>query len=111
MKKEDLLKFCRYYHGEKTAPKKITVSQNDTAFWETEKKWVELTCIGDDSLGNMLDEYLEAGLRDFSQTDDTPATLKAVLFNRYGYWLGGYGLKEDAKQFKTFYTKEYLKHV
>lgn len=109
MKNDNLLKFCRYYHGEKTVPNKIKVSQNDTAFWETEKKWVELTLDGDAVLGDILDEYLEAGLRDFAQTDDTPATLKAMLFNRYGYWLGGHGLHEDAAAFKKFYTAEYIK--
>lgn len=109
MKKEELLKFCRYYHGESAVPDRLKVSQNDTAFWETEKSWVERTLKNDESLGNMLDDYLEAGLREFAQTDNTPATLKAMLFNRYGYWLGGYGLLEDAAAFKQFYTSQYIK--
>lgn len=54
----------------------------------------------------MLDEYIAARLSEFEMQDDTPIALKALLFNRYGHWLGGYGLVEDAKSFKKFYLNE-----
>lgn len=57
----------------------------------------------------MLDEYISAGLSEFNMMDDTPITLKALLFNRYCHWCGGYGLIEDAKAFKKFYLNSYKK--
>lgn len=103
MEKKDFLPFCRYYKGEKECPKDTKAS-----FWEYEKKWIEFSIDKDDTLGDMLDEYIAAGLSEFEMRDGIPVTLKALLFNRYGHWLGGYGLIEDAKAFKKWYRDSYL---
>lgn len=115
MNEKELLPFCRYYKGGANNPYN-SKSQNKAMFWDYEKQWLEITIDaakhpeGQSAsiLKSALEDYLDAGLRDFEQMDDTPTTLKAILFNRYGYWLGGRGLIEDAKHFKEFYSKEYI---
>lgn len=98
MEKKDLLKFCRYYKGEDDeCPRNTKYS-----FWAYEKKWVELTCQKDDFLGHMLDEYIAYGLSGFEKSDDTPITLKSVLFNRFSHWHGC-----DTEGFKDYYRDEY----
>lgn len=108
MDKKDFLPFCRYYKGEKENPYK---SGNKALFWDYERVWIDLSVDKDEMLGNMLDEYIAAGLSEFEMRDGIPAALKALLFNRYGHWLGGYGLIEDAKGFKKFYLNEYKKEA
>ena len=108
MEKKDLLPFCRYYKGEKENPYQ---SGNKALFWDYERVWIDLSVDKDEMLGNMLDEYISAGLSEFEMQDDTPVALKALLFNRYGHWFGGYGLSEDAKGFKNFYLNEYKKEA
>lgn len=109
MEKKDYLPFCRYYKGEKENPYK---GGNKALFWEYERAWIDLSIDeNDNALGDMLDEYIAAGLSEFEIRDGIPATLKALLFNRYGHWLGGYGLIEDAKAFKKFYLNEYKKEA
>lgn len=44
---------------------------------------------------------------DFEKYDDTPITLKALLFNRFGYWFSG-GLMEMVDPFKKYY-QEYMR--
>lgn len=108
MEKKDYLPFCRYYKGEKENPYE---SGNKALFWDYEKKWIESSIDKDDALGNMLDEYIAAGLSEFEMQDDTPIALKSLLFNRYCHWNGGYGLSDDAKAFKKFYLNEYKKEA
>ena len=55
--------------------------------------------------GMQLDEYLRAGLRTFNMYDDTPVTLKAVLFNSF--------MQQDecmatAEDFKRWYDWFYI---
>ena len=95
--KKDYLNFCRYYKGEKECP-----GNKKASFWEYERKWVDLSMSKDDILGNMLDEYIAYGLGDFEKMDNTPITLKALLFNRYSHWMGC-----DTYGFKNWYRKEY----
>lgn len=103
-KNEQLLNACRYYKGESSNP---FTKGNKATFWEYEEKWIELTASNSAILANAIDEYIGAGLSDFEIGDDTPLSLKAMLFNRYCHWLGGYGLFEDAKNFREFYLKKY----
>lgn len=98
MDKKDLLKFCRYYKGEASIPKDTKAS-----FWEYEKKWVELMTDDNPLLDGMISVYISNGLRDFEQMDNTPITLKSLLFNRYSHWL-----REDAAGFKKWYKAEYI---
>lgn len=71
--------------------------------WEYEKKWVELMINDNPLLDGMISVYISNGLRDFEQMDNTPLTLKALLFNRYSHWL-----KEDADGFRRWYKTEYI---
>lgn len=108
--KEELIKFCRYFKGEAENPWKNCIK---ALFWEWEKKWVEFTLKvykGQQKmfLDRMLNEYIAVGLRTFNDTDDTPATLKALLFNRYLY-LNKLPMKEGVESFKDFYNKTYYK--
>ena len=69
-----------------------------------EKAWIDLTINAPFLIDNMLKEYnLLVG--ETTLIDDTPETLKAVLFNRYThghpYW--------TKPEFKTWYRVEYLK--
>ena len=108
MNEKDYLPFCRYYKGENKNPYE---KGNKSLFWQYEKTWIELSVNKDDKLGEMLDEYIDANLSEFEMYDNTPITLKALLFNRYCHWLGGYGLIQDAKAFKKFYLSDYKKEA
>ena len=109
MNKNDLTPFCRYYKGEKKNPFK---NGDNAVFWVYEMKWIEFTleaCQNKDTvLSTYIDEYIAAGLSQFEITDKVPATLKALLFNRYLHFTS-YSLKEGAEHFKTFYIKQYKK--
>lgn len=112
MDRKDLIKSCRYYRGETENPFR---SGDKSMFWDYERKWVELSIDGiahgensasSQTLGEMLDDYLTAGLAQFEMQDDTPATLKALLFNRYCYWNSG-SMLECVPGFKDFYKTRY----
>lgn len=75
MEKKDFLPFCRYYKGEKECPKDIKIS-----FWEYERAWIDLSVDKDEMLGNMLDEYIAAGLSEFEMRDGMP--LASRIFAR-----------------------------
>ena len=55
--------------------------------------------------GMQLEEYLRAGLRTFNMYDDTPLTLKAVLYNRFMQQAEGMATAED---FKRWYDRFYI---
>ena len=79
MNKDELLKFCHYYNGQKTNP----YTHSDKAMlWDYERKWVE-DMSKEPDFSDYLSDYMDVGLRDFSMFDDVPITLKAMLFNRY----------------------------
>lgn len=82
MEREDYLHFCRYYRGENDSPYKSGIKP---LLWDYERVWVEWSLNKDDSLGQMLTDYLRAGLRQFEVMDYTPVTLKALLYNRYDH--------------------------
>lgn len=102
MKKEDhdLLKFCRYYHGEKIC--KSTDKDVQTLF-NIEKMWVDRMSAEDVNFDTLLDEYITFGLTSFCETDDVPVTLKALLFNRFTQ----YNDRVDVDAFKAWYMKHY----
>ncbi len=106
MNKRDLVRLCRYYDGKDDSG---TLTGNDAMFYFYEQKWVQWNLMIQSGeadeiklFGEMLDDYNIAGLADFESRDDTPKTLKALLFNRYNHWCQGDGFKE-------FYLKEYRK--
>lgn len=110
MNKEDLLKFCRYYHGEKVNP--FDGKDREKALlWLYERTWIQelLTAAKNDKPSAMLSEYIDdyigVGLKDFAKFDDTPVTLKAMLFNRYAK--STYSMRDAVDGFKDFYQKYY----
>ena len=100
MTKNDLIKFCRYYHSEDVPPKKFDYRQQ--ALWHTEQKWVEMT-VSEMSFDTLLLRYIDAGLTHFNEKDDTPVTLKALLLNRFEQW-------NESDGFEDWYLNSYLKN-
>lgn len=111
MNLSDLIQHCRYYHGETENPFEGR-DQEAAMFWFYEQYWAKHTLAAlrsEDSpeaetLGMYIDDYLRFGLRTFNQADDTPVTLKAILFNRFAHWC-----QADAEAFKKFYLSRYLR--
>lgn len=95
---EDLLRYCRYYTGENECP-----SYKNALFWDYEKRWIELMIENNMLLNEMISVYISNSLKDFERTDNTPISLKSLLFNRYSHWL-----REDADGFKKWYKSEYI---
>lgn len=110
MDRNDCIKHCRYYTGSA----ENTFSGNESFFWFWEKKWVEFSEVAYSSnsdsepLHIMINEYIDAGLISFKQMDDTPVTLKALLFNRFCHHTD-LSLIDGAEAFKIFYVSEYTK--
>ena len=97
MNKEDLIKKCRYYNG--------STSNKDNFFSFYEKHWVETMLENPQSLDGNIREYQFFGLEDFNENDGVPIGIKAILFNRFMHWQGGYGTEES---FKDWYIRLYL---
>lgn len=99
MKREELLKQCKYYKGEENNPK-----GGNAMFADYEKDWVDLTLNNPKYIDSLLNEYfLLVGKT--AIIDDVPETLKAVLFNRYTHWHPYWNKAE----FILWYQAEYLK--
>lgn len=107
MKKEDYLPFCRYYKGEEINPYK-NKDQNKAMLWGYERFWIDMNLSdnGRRSLAEYIDDYSHAGLSMFEMQDDAPASLKALLFNRYCHYNSG-SMIECVEPFKEFYRKYY----
>lgn len=97
---EDLLKFCRYYHGEKECKLK---DDQERALWLYERAWVSSMSEEDETISRYLDEYIERDLTHFCETDNVPVTLKALLFNRYI----STSEMTDVDAFKKWYINNY----
>lgn len=100
----DLIKHCRYYKGEDDCPEDISKVGNGL-LWEYEQFWVIRDEFRDEK-GYNTTGYIYYGLKDFNADDGVPITLKALLFNRYCHWCGGYG--NDAEEFKEWYKNYFL---
>lgn len=105
MKKKDLIQFCRYYKGEKENP----FIGNKALFWDYEKIWIDYNFSehGRTLLSDYIDDYTRVGLSLFEMKDNTPASLKALLFFRFCYWKSA-SIIECVEPFKDFYNKEYI---
>lgn len=101
----NLILYCRYYKGEEDCLESIS-RDGDCSLWFYEQVWATQEEHRDETGGNTL-EYIHYGLKDFNADDGVPITLKALLFNRFCHWVGGYG--NDVEQFKEWYLEEYLK--
>ena len=93
-----LLKYCLYYKGEKECPK----DDKNSLFWWYEFDWIERMSKDNSDISNMLEYYIRVGLSTFQMFDNTPITLKALLFNRYSHWTMG-----DIDGFKEWYLTAY----
>lgn len=100
MEKDDLLKFCRYYHGEKSCKSN---DKDVQMIFNIERIWVDRMCDEDSNFNELLDEYITFGLTSLCETDDVPVTLKAILFNRFSQ----YNDRIDVDAFKAWYKKYY----
>lgn len=98
MDKEQLIKFCRFYKGEKECPYNDGQPQN---IWMLERFWVERNNGIQQLLNDNLDLYLQVGLANFRITDDTPIMLKSFLFNRFCME------RIDVNEFKDWYINVY----
>lgn len=105
--KKDYIKFCRYYKGEKDNPYK---GGYEALFWDYEKGWVEASLIKFEFLFEYISDYIGVGLRDFEKTDDTPLSLKALLFNRFCHWDSGSAV-DCVEPFMDFYLNVYIKNA
>lgn len=100
-KQEDaLLKLCRYYKGDKDCE---STDKDIETLCNVERMWVERMKTEDSDFDELLDEYITLGLTSFSETDDVPVTLKALLFNRFTQ----YNDRIDVEAFKKWYKKHY----
>lgn len=103
MPNNELIKFCRYYHGGDKNPYEGK-DQNKAMFWLYERHWLQEASQNTPDFSNELTEYLNLGLNDYRYDDGVPLTLKALLYNRYSHWMSA-----DVEAFKEFYENEYYK--
>ena len=94
------LNLCQYYKGQEHNP------DPQNRIWDYERFWVEMNISGNPDFSMQLEAYLIAGLRTFNMYDDTPITLKAVLFNRFMNQAEGMATPDD---FKLWYDQIYIK--
>lgn len=105
MANKELLKSCRYYHGEIENPFE-GVEQNKAMLWFYEQGWVKQAERGiSPASADMLREYEGYGLKSFKSGDGIPLSLKALLFNRYART--AYSQADAVEPFKAFYEKYY----
>lgn len=104
--KKDLIQFCRYYKGEEENPYKGK-DQNKAMLWGYEKAWISdnFSDNGKSILAEYIEDYASVGLALFEMHDDTPASLKALLFNRFAKT--SYSIIDAVEPFKKFYHQYY----
>ena len=98
-----LLHYTGYYKGEKQCPE----SCPHPNIWTYEKMWVEKEEERDENDGRVR-EYKQDVLPLYNEDDGIPLTLKALLYNRYSHWVGGYSLESDVRGFVKFLNQHYL---
>ena len=110
MTREELILDCRYYNGEDDVPESLP--EGKEIFWDYERVWVKWVLEGSDRVQKYIDYFTEQyDLPNLLPVDDgTPLGLKALLFNRYDYWVGFMGGSEEeyAQQFKDWYLGRYV---
>lgn len=99
MTEKDLLQFCRYYDG----TEREIQDRQIAALSAIEKMWIRFTLNEDEQLHRCLEDYRAFGMSEFEMFDDTPLSLKSLLFNRYN------NERTDIEGFKIWYKKFYSK--
>ncbi len=88
------MQMCKYFNGNNS-------DTSQFAFYE--HIWLENS--KEATLYNII-EYIHYGLMRFAEDDNTPLSLKAILFNRYCHWV-----RADVDGFKQWYNESYIKGV
>lgn len=96
--------FTRYYKGPGTEPG--DAENNKRLIWGYEQLWVENEEERSEDHPRML-EYVHDVLPLFNEDDCIPNSLKALLYNRYTHWMGGYSLEQDVQEFRKFLYSQY----
>ena len=99
-----LYTFTRYDKGPGTEP--TDNENNKRLIWEYEELWAEHEEERSDEHPRMQ-EYVRDVLSLFNEDDGIPNSLKALLYNRYTHWLGGYALADDVRKFREFLYSHY----
>ena len=101
---EDLLKYCRYYKGEKQLPDNV-----HSMFWAIEWRWVNGKKQNPklkDSDWYVMKDYINDGFENFSKDDGVPMLIKALLYEWFQK-LVGFKREAAIKSFPKFYNDEY----
>ena len=99
----ELLNYCLYYKGETEFPASLHRDVSANIFWDYERCWVEFSQHNRGYIAGIVQEYIFEGLELFNCDDGVPISLKALLFNRFQHWTGGW----DNVEFKKFYLENY----
>ena len=97
--KEHLISLCKRYKGEEENPDPMD------SIWRYEQFWVEMSASEHNDFGFIVERFDAAGLHDFHAEDNTPITLKAILYNRFMQQAEGMARVED---FKRWYDTYYI---
>jgi hypothetical protein len=107
MEKEELIKQCRYYKGEKECPVGVKASM-----WNYEMFWFESIVENKDAFKNEIKEMhlyfaqspsIERESKEL--LSHISESLLSVLFNRYMHWLGSAALSSFCGWVKNEYLK------
>lgn len=101
MKKNELLKFCRYY-GRENLNDAESLCKHAEEVWLREAGGSEVSNV----LVSLCDDFRYAGLLNYKEDDNVPISLKAVLFAMLGKTYSG-SVADAAEYFKTFYETYY----
>ena len=105
MTEENLIRQCRYYHGEKECPFEPKEGDNRPSLWFYEQSWVhDMLQYGESAFRGDVDEFDAYGAGK-GLSSDLPKTLLARLFNRFGK--GFYSMADAAKAFPEFTGRWY----
>lgn len=100
---DELSDKCRYYAGEEEFPEDGDETYYD--FWAAERAWFEFEMQHQPIIDEYVKFYEANGLADYQKEDDTPESLKALLFNSYSYAKNG---QVDIPGFKNWYENGYM---
>ena len=79
--KDDLIAKCHVFNGEDQCPSDLT--EWNQYIWKYERFWVDSTINNDSDLQAFVQDYIDAGLKDFQSDDQTAIELKAIFYNRH----------------------------
>ena len=96
-----LIAQCKLYKGEDLNPFEAEDS-NKSQFWQFEERWVRMMLNEQPTLNGYVNRYISK-LGDFDPVCDCPLSLKALMFERYNHWLGGFDDETGVEDFLSFF--------